>query len=74
MQFYTDISREEETYSLPDAEVFYVSENDEMTDEEGNPLEPGYYYWSCFPGCLPDSDPSGPYDTEQEAIEAARDE
>lgn len=30
----------------------------------------GYYYWYCFPGCLPDSDPVGPFSTE---LEMARD-
>ena len=28
----------------------------------------GYYWWSCFPGCLPDSDPVGPFKTESDAI------
>jgi hypothetical protein len=32
----------------------------------------GWYWWSCFPGCLPDSDPYGPYDTEEQALEAAQ--
>jgi hypothetical protein len=36
--------------------------------------EPGWYYQFCFPGCLPESDPVGPYKTEAEAIEACRDE
>jgi hypothetical protein len=31
-----------------------------------------YWYAFGFPGCLWDSDPVGPYDTEEEAIEAAR--
>lgn len=35
------------------------------------PLE-GWYYWFCFPGCLPDSDPVGPFATKQEALEDAR--
>ncbi len=26
----------------------------------------------CFPGCLPDSDPIGPFPTEEEALEDAR--
>ena len=34
----------------------------------------GWYYWACFPGCLPDSDPIGPFDTEEEAIAAAQSE
>ena len=27
----------------------------------------GYYWWACFPGCLPDGDLSGPYATSAEA-------
>ncbi len=34
----------------------------------------GWYYWYCFPGCLPDSEPLGPYQTEQDAVDAAREE
>jgi hypothetical protein len=33
----------------------------------------GWYFWFCQPGCLPDSEPDGPYPTEQKAIEAAWD-
>jgi hypothetical protein len=29
--------------------------------------ESGWYWWSCFPGCLPDGDPNGPFDTEDKA-------
>ncbi len=32
----------------------------------------GWYYWFCFPGCLPDSDPIGPFETEQQALDDAR--
>jgi hypothetical protein len=28
----------------------------------------GHYWQSCFPGCLPDSDPIGPFTTESDAI------
>ena len=31
----------------------------------------GWYYQSCFPGCLPDGDAFGPYDTEEDAFAAA---
>ena len=34
----------------------------------------GWYYWFCFPGCLPDSDAFGPFDTHNEALQAAREE
>ena len=32
----------------------------------------GWYWQSCFPGCLPDSDPVGPFDTEEEALADAQ--
>nr|ANO58286.1 hypothetical protein [uncultured Alphaproteobacteria bacterium] len=30
-----------------------------------------WHWWSCFPGCLPDGDPIGPFDSEQQAIDDA---
>ena len=79
MQFYYEPERESEPYALPDAETFYVTameahyngENRDHADEY-TVTEPGWYYWSCFPGCLPDSPPFGPYDTEGETIPEAR--
>ena len=35
-------------------------------------LPKGGYWQSCFPGCLPDSDPVGPFKTESEAFSDAR--
>jgi hypothetical protein len=32
----------------------------------------GHYWQSCFPGCLPDSDPIGPFETAEEALADAR--
>jgi hypothetical protein len=34
---------------------------------EGQPFEPGWYWWACFPGCLPDGEAMGPFETEEEA-------
>jgi hypothetical protein len=34
----------------------------------------GWYWWACFPGCLPDGDPTGPFETEQAAIDDAIEE
>ena len=79
-QVYSDTSREEKPTALPDAEVFYreLSENTSDTvfwDEDDNePYGEGWYYWYCLPGCLPDSSPIGPFETEQAAIEALREE
>ena len=70
-QFYTDPSRAYDPHALPDAEAFQVTKTDPITSEMM--LEPGWYFWACFPGCLPDSEPTGPYDSEGDAIFAAQD-
>lgn len=47
-------------------------------DEDGEPLpgqnvnEAGWYYWYCQIGCLPDSEPEGPFETEEEATAEAQ--
>jgi hypothetical protein len=35
-------------------------------------IKGGWFYWFCFPGSLPDSEPMGPFDTKDEAISDAR--
>ena len=79
MQIYSDPARESEPYALPDVEVFGVSQmevNYNLANldhaDEYTITEPGWYWWSCFPGCLPDSDPYGPFATEAEAIADAQ--
>jgi hypothetical protein len=84
-QAYSDPSRETDEYALPDIEVFYAnsadkvddfySDFDDWTDEEGNlrGMQPGWYWWSCSPGCLPDGDPCGPFESEAAALMDARD-
>jgi len=66
-QHYSNPTREADPYALPDVETFYL-ECGEQVDEEGTPLEAGWYYWYCFPGCLPDGEPCGPYKTKQDAL------
>lgn len=80
MQAYFDKTRENEPTSLPDCEIFHVSQmecnyNLENLDHanEYTITEPGWYWWSCFPGCLPDSEATGPFDSEALALEDARD-
>ena len=34
---------------------------------EDEALEAGWYYWFVQPGCLPDGEPVGPFETAQEA-------
>jgi hypothetical protein len=31
----------------------------------------GWYWWACFPGCLPDGDASGPFANSRQALEDA---
>lgn len=78
-QHYSDPKRADTPYALPDLEVFYVSPeqaaNRVSRYDDGSSddcTEPGWYYWACFPGCLPDGDPIGPFTTEDEALEDAR--
>ncbi len=69
-QAYFDPTRESDPHALPDCEVFYA---DDLTNEEGEPMGAGWYWQACFPGCMPDSHPVGPYDTEAEALADAQD-
>jgi hypothetical protein len=80
-QFYFDPKRETEPMALPDAEAFYVSQmeveyNNQNLDhaDEYTITKGGWYYWSCFPGCLPDGEPNGPFNSEKEAIKEAQNE
>ena len=54
-------------------EVFKV-EAGEVVETEHGVLEPGYYWWACLPGCLPDGSAIGPFTSEAEAIANAREE
>jgi hypothetical protein len=75
-QAYSDPTREADPHTLPDLEVFEV---DDTMIKYSPPAgwkdsEPGWYWWACFPGCLPDCDPVGPFDTEAEALADAQQE
>jgi hypothetical protein len=82
---HTDASRADD--ALPNIETFYVRDaaerktfnmaaylwsDDYRVVEPGDEAEPGWYWWPCFPGCLPDGAPVGPFDTETEALADAR--
>jgi hypothetical protein len=96
-QHYSDPSRENEPYALPDVETFEARHGDcpfctSTVVEDGcgqfhcencadgrkaqgvvpEDITLGWFYWSCFPGCLPNSDPVGPFDTEAEALADAQ--
>jgi len=82
-QFYFDASRESDSHALPDGETFYVppadapeharnvhGENVYGGDDAADYV--GWFWWACFPGCLPGSEPMGPFNTEAEALADAR--
>jgi hypothetical protein len=60
-------------HKLPNIWIDYFTEEElreacpEMEHSEG-----GYMYCFCFPGCLPDSDWFGPFDSEEAALKNAR--
>lgn len=41
---------------------------------EDNGIEGGWFWQSCFPGCLPDGDPMGPFATRAEALADAQEQ
>lgn len=104
MYLYSNPADEQDTYKLPDVEVFQLTAEEAalldedmirhymkrpefrlatmnsrarermlaaMIDEQG--IEGGWFFHFCFPGCLPESNPFGPYASHAEAVQAARD-
>jgi hypothetical protein len=76
-QAYSDPARESDPHALPDIEVFHMTKGDiadgSWKDSDGDPIEAGWYWWFCFPGCLPDSELNGPFATQAEALADAQD-
>ena len=46
---------------------FEVFESGDFIEDEFPELM-GWYWRSCFPGCIPDGEPIGPFDSETAAI------
>jgi len=86
MQAYSDPSRANDTWSLPNVEIFEASYREcecgcsvfteynsacPECDDDGSDDDPdtsiGWFYWYCFPGCLPDSEPIGPFNSSEAA-------
>lgn len=60
-------------YAGPHAECPSCERYDETVDRRYSETKTAWWYWYCFPGCLPDSDPVGPFSTEDEALADAHD-
>lgn len=70
-QGYSNPERESDPHALPDVETFHVTGDDSEYMDDGT-LPAGWYWWACFPGCLPDGEPMGPFATEEEALADAQ--
>lgn len=71
-QHYSDPRRESDPHALPDLEVFYHRNGSGTCGRTVPGMEDGWYWWPCFPGCLPNGEPSGPFASEEEALADAR--
>lgn len=81
-QAYSNPARKDDPYALPNIEIWYetwkdchspacIEDNDNSADEICT-CESGWYYWYCLPGCLPDSDPIGPFESYDAALADAQ--
>lgn len=54
-------------------EVFWTNRTAETTNQLGieENFEPGWYWWACFPGYMPESSPFGPFDSSEQAYKNA---
>lgn len=50
-------------------EIFWHDGRRQSEDDE--PLPAGWYWHACFPGCIPDGEPSGPFASSRQALEDA---
>ena len=102
MQAYSNPKRESDPHSLPDIEVFELTAEEAVQQDEDlmweaskkfpfmhmnsrdqqkaidwaieeNGTTGGWFWWSCFPGCLPDGCANGPFKTRAEALADAQD-
>lgn len=53
-------------------EVFwYDAEDEDIESYMENKASTGWYWWACFPGCMPDSEKVGPFASSQQAYDDA---
>jgi hypothetical protein len=53
-----------------DEQSSYTGSENTVAEHKANHV--GFYWWACFPGCLPDGDPMGPFATQAEALADAQ--
>ena len=75
---YIDATREDDAHALPDVETFYATAGewpiDDIDDTNLRPMNAAGWYFAFLDGGLDSwsSEPCGPYTSEQEALEGAR--
>ena len=82
---YSDPSRASDPHALPNIETFRMNycancsaiqdENESVScdaDCDSPQHERAWFWQACFPSCLPDGEPSGPFATEADALADAR--
>ena len=75
MQRYEVFYRTAQDFTDPDPGTWMADYAEVAIEENNDPADlAGWYYWYCFPGCLPESSARGPYPTEQDAIDAVEDD
>jgi len=58
-----------EVFYLNPAEAWEIMGDSWEVSEDGAHLTlQGWYWQACFPGCLPDGEAVGPFQTEEEAM------
>lgn len=66
--FHAEVTQEE----YGSFEVFWETESICTDDDCGcTQRAPGWYWWACSPGCVPDGGPEGPHATSRAALEDA---
>lgn len=50
-------------------EVWHASQYPDALDQDDAEHD-AWYWWACQPGCLPDGDPNGPYESYEDAVRA----
>lgn len=69
------VSQREFIQAAPDtwmAELLKSAMDGGFSNFQGASDLAGWFWWSCQPGCLPDGDAFGPFNTEADAIADAR--
>lgn len=63
--------QDSEGHPIGSFEVFYQTGEEDLRPGDDVDIQTGWYWWACFPGCLPDGEMNGPFMTEDDAFNNA---